>query len=138
MLNPTPVIKSQVMQRINQPPAAKVWTPVDFLDLGSRDAVDKMLQRLVASNDLRRIDRGLYDQPRMNALTGQPSAGNGERRVVVQSIAVNQDGTRVPAVECQCERYLHASTTTPKFSPGQRLELFSRAVELTLQRELKH
>lgn len=26
----------------------------------------------------------------------------------------------------------------PKFSPEQRLELFSRAVEPTLQRELKH
>ena len=73
MLNPTPVIKSQVMQRINQAPAAKVWTPVDFLDLGSRDAVDKTLQRMVASNHLRRIDRGLYDQPRMNSLTGQPT-----------------------------------------------------------------
>ena len=103
-----PVIKSQVVQRINQAPAAKVWTPVDFLDLGSRDAVDKTLQRMVASNDLRRINRGLYDQPRMTA------------------------------VERQCERYLHAATTTPKFSPGQRLELFSRTVELTLQRELKH
>lgn len=31
MLNPMPVIKSQVMQRISQAPAAKVWTPVDFL-----------------------------------------------------------------------------------------------------------
>lgn len=74
MLNPTPIIRSQVMQRIAQAPVAKVWTPVDFLDLGGRDAVDKTLQRLVASNDLRRIDRGLYDQPRVNSLTGQPSA----------------------------------------------------------------
>ena len=70
MLNPTPVIK-QVMHRISQAPAAKVWTPVDFLDLGSRDAVDKTLQRMVTSNALRRIDRGLYDQPRVNSLTGQ-------------------------------------------------------------------
>jgi len=36
----------------------------------------------------------------------EASAGNGERRVVVQPIAVKQDGTRVPAVERQCERYL--------------------------------
>lgn len=68
----------------------------------------------------------------------EASAGNGERRVVVQPIAVKQDGTRVPAVERQCERYLQAPTTTPNFSPEQRLELFSRAVEPTLQRELKH
>lgn len=74
MLSPTPVIKSQIAGRISHAPAAKVWTPVDFLDLGNRDAVDKNLQRMVASNHLRRIDRGLYDQPRINSLTGQPAA----------------------------------------------------------------
>jgi len=87
-----PVIKSQVVQRINQAPAAKVWTPVDFLDLGSRDAVDKTLQRMVASNDLRRIDRGLYDQPRMNALTGQPTAP--DYRSVIDAVG-RRDQVRV-------------------------------------------
>lgn len=74
MHNPTPAIKSQVIQRISQAPAAKVWTPADFLDLGNRDAVDKALQRMVSSNELRRIDRGLYDRPRINKLTRQPTA----------------------------------------------------------------
>ncbi|MHB8981055.1 DUF6088 family protein [Thiobacillus sp.] len=92
MLDPTPVIKSQVMQRISQAPAAKVWTPVDFLDLGSRDAVDKTLQRMVASNHLRRIDRGLYDQPRMNALTGQPAAP--DYRSVIDAVG-RRDQVRV-------------------------------------------
>lgn len=58
--------------------------------------------------------------------------------MVVQPIAVKQDGTRVPAVERQCERYLQSPITTPKFTPDQRLGLFSRNVEPTLQRELKH
>jgi hypothetical protein len=66
------------------------------------------------------------------------STGNGERRIVIQPIAVKQDGTRVPTVERQCERYLQAPATTPRFLPEQRLELFTRAVEPTLQRELKH
>jgi len=51
----------------------RVWTPSDFLDLGSRDAVDKALQRRAKQGVLRRIDRGLYDQPRFNSLTRQPS-----------------------------------------------------------------
>jgi len=68
----------------------------------------------------------------------EASAGNGESRVVVQPIAVKQDGTRVPAVERQCERYLQAPATTPRFLPEQRIEMFTRAVEPTLQRELKH
>lgn len=92
MLNPTPVIKSQVMQRISQAPAAKVWAPVDFLDLGSRDAVDKTLQRMVASNDLRRIDRGLYDQLQINALTGQPTAP--DYRSVIDAVG-RRDQVRV-------------------------------------------
>ncbi len=68
----------------------------------------------------------------------EASTGNGERRVVVQPIAVKLDGTRVPAVERQCDRYLHAPTATPRFVPEQRLELFSRVIEPTLQRDLKH
>ena len=68
----------------------------------------------------------------------EASAGKGERRVMVQPIAVKQDGTRVPAVERQCERYLQAPAATPRLSPEQRLDLFTRVVEPTLQRELKH
>jgi len=68
----------------------------------------------------------------------ETSASNGERHVVVQPIAIKQDGTRVPAVERQCERYLQAPAATPTFQPEQRFELFARAVEPTLQRELKH
>lgn len=68
----------------------------------------------------------------------EATVAKGERRVVVQPIAVRQDGTRVPAVERLCERYLQAPTRTSNFSPEQRLEFFARAVEPTLQRELKH
>jgi len=68
----------------------------------------------------------------------ETSAGNGERRIVVQPIAVNKDGTRFPAVERLCEKYLHAPSTSPTFQPGQRAALFAKVVEPTLQRELKH
>lgn len=68
----------------------------------------------------------------------EASAGKGERRVVVQPIAVKQDGTRVPAVERLCDQYLQAAPSGPVFQPEERLALFTRAVEPTLQRELKH
>jgi hypothetical protein len=68
----------------------------------------------------------------------EASAGKGERRVAVQPIAVKQDGTRVPAVERLCEQYLQAPPATPMFRPEQRSDLFTHAVEPTLQRELKH
>ena len=68
------------MQRISHG-VGQVWTPVDFLDLGNRNAVEKSLQRLVHNHEIRRIDRGLYDQPRINSLTNQADAPD-YRRVI--------------------------------------------------------
>jgi SNF2 family DNA or RNA helicase len=68
----------------------------------------------------------------------EASSGKGERRVVVQPIAVKQDGTRVPSVERQFERYMKAPSATPVLSPDWRISLFSQTVEPALQRELKH
>ena len=68
----------------------------------------------------------------------ESSTGNGERRVVVQPIAIKEAGTRVPTIERQSERYLHAPPTFPRTTAEQRLGLFSKGFEPTLQRELKH
>ena len=53
-----------------------VCTPKDFIDLGSRDAVDKALSRLVKQNTLRRIGRGLYDYPRISKILQRPAPPN--------------------------------------------------------------
>jgi hypothetical protein len=58
----------------------------------SRDAVDTTLQRLVGGGQLRRIDRGLYDVPRTNALTRQPSAP--DYRHVLDAVS-RRDQTRM-------------------------------------------
>jgi SNF2 family DNA or RNA helicase len=68
----------------------------------------------------------------------ETSAGHGERRVLIQPIAVKPDGTRVPAVERQCEAWLLATDAAPVFQPDERIDLFTRIVEPTLQRELRH
>ncbi len=76
--------RSTVLERIVAAPA-KVWTPVDFLDLGPRAAIDKALQRLAITGKIRRIDRGLYDVPRLNKLTGRPTSP--DTRAVIDAIA---------------------------------------------------
>lgn len=68
----------------------------------------------------------------------ETSGKSGDRRLVVQPIAVKEDGTRAPAIERKCESYLQAPVALPKFSAEQRLDMFARAVEPMLQRELKH
>lgn len=78
-------LKAQILGRVSRSPANTVWTPADFLDLAGRDAVDKTLQRLVKGGDLRRIDRGLYDKPQFNSLTGQDTAP--DPRAVIDALA---------------------------------------------------
>ncbi len=47
-----------------------VFSPTDFLDLGSRHAVDKALSRMAAASQIRRVARGLYDVPRQHPIVG--------------------------------------------------------------------
>ena len=76
-------LRSQLLARVAAKPD-EVWVPGDFADLGNRPAIDKTLQRLVTSGDLRRTDRGLYDRPRMNNLTGCPTVP--DHRAVIRAV----------------------------------------------------
>jgi hypothetical protein len=69
-----------------------VWTAGDFEDFGLRDAVHKVLQRLAREGLLRRLASGFYDRPRLNRLTGKPSAA--DYRAVIAAIA-RRDRTRM-------------------------------------------
>ncbi len=77
-------LRSRLLDRIESNPD-QVWTPGDFADLGSRAAIDKTLQRLTSAGELRRIDRGLYDKPRKNELTGRPTVP--DYRAVIRAVA---------------------------------------------------
>lgn len=82
---------------------------------------------------------GDVDEPVLLSLwMVEASAAKGERRVVVQPIAVKLDGTRVPTVERLYEKFLQAPPAEPILQPAQRSQLFTHTVEPTLQRELKH
>ncbi|CAP44142.1 DUF6088 family protein [Bordetella petrii] len=78
-------LKTQIMTHIDAAGPDQVWVPADFSQLGGRDAVDKALQRLLTAGQLRRIDRGLYDRPKVNSLTKQATPP--DYRAVVDAIA---------------------------------------------------
>jgi hypothetical protein len=84
MRGPALSLKSAILVRMNQVPD-HVWTPLDFVDLGARGSVDLALHRLIASNEIRRIGRGLYDKPRMNQLTGKTTYP--DYRAVIDALA---------------------------------------------------
>ena len=78
-------LRPRLLQQIKDRAPFGVWTATDFLDLGSRDAIDQTLSRLKAAGEIRRITRGLYDMPRLNTLTGKQT--NPDPRQVIDALA---------------------------------------------------
>ena len=69
-----PSVADKIMKRVSeQDRRSWVCTPKDFLDLGSREAVDQALSRLVKAGRLRRIGTGLYDTLRTCGVLKRPA-----------------------------------------------------------------
>lgn len=78
-------LKGQILDRMEQAAPFGAWTPVDFLDFGTRDAVDQALHRLTRGKQIRRFARGLYDKPKINSLTGKPT--NPDSHAVIDALS---------------------------------------------------
>ncbi|MHB1241203.1 MAG: DUF6088 family protein [Gammaproteobacteria bacterium] len=102
-------LRSRLLARITSNPY-EVWTPGDFADLGGRAAIDKTLQRLATAGALRRIDRGLYDRPRNNELTGRPAVP--DYRAVIRAIA-RRDQVRIVVDGMTAANDLGLTTAVP-------------------------
>ena len=63
-------IQDRIFLRIQRQGRGKVFTPKDFLDVGSREAVDQALSRLARANSVQRLGRGLYCYPQVNKRLG--------------------------------------------------------------------
>lgn len=61
---------NEVFLRISNKGPGWVFTPRDFLDLGSRVAVDHALSRLCFQKKIRRLRRGVYDYPKEHPQIG--------------------------------------------------------------------
>jgi len=84
-------IETSMLRSIRSRGRGSVWVPSDFLRLGSREAVDIALHRLVKRGVIRRLARGLYDFPKEHPILGslQPSA-----EAIAQALA-GRDHTRM-------------------------------------------
>ena len=67
-----------------------VFSPTDFLELGSRDGVDKALSRMAATRTIRRVARGVCDVPR-----GHPTVGLTAPSVDKVAKAAGKSGARL-------------------------------------------
>lgn len=105
-----PALADKIMKRIRGKGRGWVFTPKDFIDFGTRGAVDMALSRLTQSDAIRRVGRGLYDYPKLHAKLGalSPDTDRLAQAVSTQSgdkifpsgaVAANRLGlsTQVPA-----------------------------------------
>jgi len=102
-------LKQKILNRVIGQPGA-VWTPVDFLDLGGRAAVDKALQRLATDGDFDRLDRGLYHRPSVNNLTKKSAPP--QTRAVIDAI-VRRDQARLVVDGMTAANDLGLTTAVP-------------------------
>ena len=87
-----------------------VCTPKDFLDLGSRTAVDTALSRLAKAGKLRRVGRGLYDLPYFNKVLQDFNVADLD--AAVKAIA-RRDGIRVMGTDMQAAHGLGLTPAVP-------------------------
>lgn len=125
-------IDSKIFAAIHGRGSGSVFVPADFLDLGSREAVDVALHRLARKGTIRRLARGVYDFPKEHPVLGllQPSA-----EAVAKALA-GRDRTRIQAAGAYAANALGLSEQVPAKAvfltdgPSRRVKIGSTTIEL--------
>jgi len=127
-------VESNVLARIRSSGRGSVFVPKDFLDLGSREAVDFVLHRLVQQGVLRRLARGLYDYPKSHPQLGMLSPS---MDAIARALA-GRDRLRIQPSGAYAANLLHLSEQVPAKAvfltdgPSRRLKV--GASEIVLKR----
>ena len=102
-------IDSQILSTIRNHGRGAVFVPADFLDVGSREAVDTALHRLARKGTIRRLARGVYDFPKVHPILGvlSPSA-----EAVAKALA-GRDRTRLQPAGAYAANSLGLSEQVP-------------------------
>ncbi|MBI1392409.1 MAG: hypothetical protein GC152_06670 [Alphaproteobacteria bacterium] len=99
----------KIKRRVIRKGRGAVFTPADFLDLGSRAAVDQALSRLADQKFIRRLARGIYDYPkkssRLGALSPDPDS--------VAAAIARKDGRVSQASPARAANMLGLTTQVP-------------------------
>ena len=101
----------KIMKRVSSHASGRwVCTPKDFLDLGSREAVDQALSRLVKAGQLRRVGHGLYDMPRISNVLKRPAPVDLDAAIAGLS---RRDGVRIMPDGLVAANQLGLTTAVP-------------------------
>ena len=102
-------IDSKILAAIRKQGSGAVFVPADFLAIGSREAVDVALHRLVRQGVIRRLARGIYDFPKEHPVLGplEPSA-----EAIARALA-GRDRTRLQPAGAYAANTLGLSEQVP-------------------------
>lgn len=102
-------IDRSMLARIKKRGVDWVFSPADFIDLGTRHAVDKALSRMAADGSIRRVARGLYDVPKQHPIVGTTAPSIDE---VAKAVA-GKGGIRVQPTGAYAANLLGLSDQVP-------------------------
>ncbi len=125
-------IPARVLKRIRVHGRGWVFTPGQFLDLGTADAVLHALTRLAQSKIIRRLARGLYDYPRTHKKLGVLLPNPDE----VASAMAARTGSRVQASGARAANLMGLTEQVPARmvyltdGPPRRVKIGAQTIEL--------
>ncbi|MDB6109150.1 MAG: hypothetical protein JWR69_900 [Pedosphaera sp.] len=102
-------IDAKMLSRIYGHGKGAVFTPNAFLDIGSRNAIDKALSRSAAKGTIRRLARGLYDYPKTHPNLGLLSPSPDTIAKALQ----DRDAIRLQPSGAYAANFLHLSDQVP-------------------------
>ena len=101
-------IDAAILDRIRSG-AGHVFSPSDFLDLGTRAAVDQALSRNCRAGQIRKVSRGLYDAPRDHVLLGRLAP---DRNALLDAVA-RRDAAKIFSTGAHAANALGLSDQVP-------------------------
>lgn len=123
----------RIAARIRRMEEGSVFTPGDFLDLGSPQAVGMTLLRLARKGMIRRLGRGIYDRPRRHDKLGLLHA----RPEAILAAISRRDGTEFQEHEAYAANRLRLSEQVPArhiyLTPGRSRVIKAGPVTIELR-----
>jgi hypothetical protein len=125
-------IQDKIVSRIMGMGRGTVIVPSQFLDLGSREAVDLALHRLVNKDAIRRLARGLYDYPKTHPILGVLSPSP----EAIATALVGKDKIRLQPSGAYAANLLRLSEQVPAHvlfltdGPSRKVRVGQQTIEL--------
>lgn len=128
-----------ILKRIRVHGRGWVFTPKDFLNLGSRSAIDLSLWRLARDKAIRRLTQGVYDYPRIHKKLGMLAPNPDD----VAAALAARTGSRIQVSGQRAANLLGLSQQVPAQliyltdGPAQKITIGSQVIRLKPARPSK-